>query len=268
MTAYAVLVLVVSWGGLLCLALPHGMPAPREVFLTSWATVFLPYLCGPLAAGLALTGLVDGRAGYRTLARRALRWRVGWRPWAIAVGLAPTLLAGVLAALWPIWPEFRPAILAAPDPVGLLGMALAVGVFGGGLLEEPGWTGFVTDLLRRRQTVARSGALLGLGWGVWHLLPTYWASGDALGRLDVQLLLPPVVFYLGVLPPYRVLMVWVFARTDSLAVVAGMHAALTASSLFALAPAATGGALAGYYGVLTVLLWALTLITRRQPATR
>ena len=63
-----------SWGGLPVLAIPHGMPAKQDVFIQMWPVVFLPYLMGPLLSGLALTGIVDGAAGWKHL---GARWFAG-----------------------------------------------------------------------------------------------------------------------------------------------------------------------------------------------
>lgn len=122
-------------------------------------------------------------------------------------------------------------------------------------MEEPGWTGFTVPKLRERSSVLRTGLLVGFVWGAWHFLPTYWGSGDASGALLLVLLFPPLVFYTAVPPAYRLLMVWVFERTASLLVVMLMHASLTASSLFILAPQAQGTGLVLYYLILAALLW-------------
>jgi hypothetical protein len=46
-------------------------------------------LVGPSAAGLLLTGIVYGRAGFRDLLSRLLKWRVSLRWYAIALLTAP-----------------------------------------------------------------------------------------------------------------------------------------------------------------------------------
>lgn len=61
---------------------------------------------------------------------------------------------------------------------------------------------------------------------------------------------------MGVLPAYRVLMVWVYDRTGgSLPVAMLMHASLTASLPLILMPRATGVALSASYLVLAAALW-------------
>jgi membrane protease YdiL (CAAX protease family) len=265
---YFGLTFAISWGGVLILGAPYGMPATSEEFERVYPIVFLPYLLGPVVSSLVLTGLVDGKAGFRGLLSRLLRWRVeaGW--YAVALLTAPLLVMVILLALSLISPAFLPDIVTTDDRLALVLTGVAVGLFGGGLMEEPGWTGFAVPRLRRRYGVFGTGLIVGAVWGVWHFLPTYWGSGDSAGQLSLALLLPPLFFYAAVLPAYRVLMVWVYDRTESLPVVILMHASLTASTLFVLAPAVEGALLFLYYVVLAAALWsivrAVALATGRQ----
>lgn len=266
--AYLVLTFAVSWGGLLVLAAPYGMPAKQSDFTTAWPVVFLPYLMGPLLSGLVLTGFVHGGAGYRRLGSRLLLWRVNPRYYAIALLTAPSLILLTLLPLSILSASFAPALIAKSGKLGILAMGLGIGILGGGLLEEPGWTGFATPEMRLRLSPLAAGSTLGVIWGVWHLLPTYWGSGNSAGVFDPWLFLPPCVFYLGVLPAYRTLIVLVYEATGSLLVAVLQHASLTACSLFILAPSATGAPLAGYYVVLSVLMWGAVAMVRRNQRAR
>ena len=141
-------------------------------------------------------------------------------------------------------------------------MGIAIGLIGGGLMEEPGWTGFAIPKLRGRHGVLPTGLIVGFVWGLWHVLPTYWGSGDSTGTLSLALLLPPCFFYLAVLPAYRVLMVSIYDRTESLLVIILMHASLTASTLFVFAPSVGGVNLFLYYLALAAVLWGIVLATQ------
>src|SRR5512146_2437116 len=59
--AYFTITFIISWGGVLVLGSPYGMPATSEQFGKVWLVVFLPYFFGPATAGLLLTAFVDGR---------------------------------------------------------------------------------------------------------------------------------------------------------------------------------------------------------------
>ena len=59
----------------------------------------IPFLAGgPLIAALIVVPLTQGRAGLRELGSRMVRWRVGWRWYAVALGL-PLAVALVAVAL-------------------------------------------------------------------------------------------------------------------------------------------------------------------------
>jgi len=68
-----------------------------------------------------------------------------------------------------------------------------------------------------------------------------------------------LVLYVGALPVYRVLMVWVYDRTGSLLVAMLMHASLSASTLI-LQPLATGGPYLTWNLVLAAALWAVVAV--------
>jgi len=127
-------------------------------------------------------------------------------------------------------------------------MGIVVGLIVG-LFEELGWTGFaVPTLLKLRYGVLSTGLIVGVLWGAWHLLGNnIWASVATSGGL------PPALFAVGVglvllvgqLPAYRVLMVWVYERTNgSLLLAILMHASYSAST-FILGPVAGPGAMSG-----------------------
>jgi membrane protease YdiL (CAAX protease family) len=211
----------------------------------------LALLAGPVAAaiaGLALTGLVAGRAGYRELRTRLLRWQVGARWYALALLLAPltTLTAAVLLARAFGSPAFLPEIFAAQDPAGLLLPGVVAGLWVG-FFEELGWTGFAVPRLRRRYGVLTTGLLVGVVWGAWHF-PLFRESGSFTGALPLALLLAKLCSWL---PAYRVLMVWAYDRTGSLLLAVLMHASLTATTM-----SLASGGLSVAQSVSSVLVWA------------
>lgn len=270
--SYYALTFVISWGGVLILGAPHGMPTTSDQFTKLWPIVFLPYFFGPSIASILLIAFVYGKAGFRELFSRLLRLRVGIHWYMVALLTAPLLVTLILLTLSLTSPVFLPAIFTADDKVGLLLSGLAVGLIFGGFLEELGWTGFATPELQRRYSIVTTGLIVGFLHAAWHFLPTFWGSGDASGALDLLLLLPPCLFYIGVLPSYRVMMVWIYNRTTSLFVAMLMHASLTASTLFILSPAARGIALITYYLVLIIVMWivvaAVAVTTRGQLSRR
>ena len=229
------LTLAISWGGLLVIAGPGGIPGAAADVERWFPFALVLLLAGPPVAALLLSGPTGARMAVRALARRPGDWRLR-APWLAAAPLAtPAAVAATQGALSLFSPAYLPAIVTADDPWGLLLAGVGVGLVGG-LLEEIGWTGFAVPRLRRRHGVLATGLAVGVVWAAWHVPVTVWASGDASGALSWGLLAPPLVFYLVVLPPYRVLIVWVHDRSASLPVVVLMHASLTASTLFVLPP--------------------------------
>lgn len=253
---YFALAFAVSWGGiLLVIGGPGGIPGTREQTEMLLPFVVLAMIAGPSVAGILLTGLVYGRAGLREFLSRVLRWRVGARWYAVALLTTPLLAMAVLVALLPTSPVFLPGIFASDDKASLLLSGIAVGLVAG-IFEELGWTGFAVPGLRLRYGVLTTGLIVGLLWGAWHFLVAFWGSGSSSGAFSLPLFLPQFLFYVGVLPAYRVLMVWVYDRTGSLIVAMLMHASLTGSVLFILMPLAISGVpLLTWYLVLAAALW-------------
>jgi membrane protease YdiL (CAAX protease family) len=250
--SYFIFAFLLSWGGVLIAVAPAGFFGGVEHALFPFALVMNE--AGPLLTGVLMTGLIYGKAGLREFAGRFLRWRVGMRWYVVALLATPLLVTPTLFVLSFVSPVFLPGIVASDDKTGLLLAGLMAGLLGG-LFEEPGWTGFAIPELRRRYGVLTTGLIVGFLWAAWHFLLTFWASGDASGAFSPALLLPPMLFYVGVLPPYRVLMVWVYDHTESLLVAVLMHGVLTGCTTFILAPMTGGASLASYYVVLTVLMW-------------
>jgi membrane protease YdiL (CAAX protease family) len=252
---YFVFTFVISFGGMLLVG-GRGMLAG-----TNWETdpqfqvAVLVMLAGPPISGLLLTGLVYGKAGFRDLAARLLKWRVAARWYVVALLLAPFLQMTVLFALSPISPVFLPRIVMTEDKLSLLLSGIAVGLVGG-FVEELGWIGFVIPRLRRQYGILAAGLIMGVLWGAWHLLQMWWVGSTSAEAIPLAFFLP--LYFLSAiayLTAFRVLMVWVYEHTESLLVIILMHASLIFSTLFVLAPPTTGAPFLIYSGVFTVALW-------------
>ncbi len=252
---YYVLTFIISWGGiLLIIGGLDGLPGTPVQVERLFPLVILALLAGPSVTGVLMTGLVYGRAGLRALLTRLFRWRVGARWYAVALLTAPLFVAAVLFTLSLFSPIFLPSIVTTDNKLSLLLTGITVGLVGG-FLEELGWTGFATAEFRRRYGILATGLIMGLLWGAWHFMVTFWMSGDASGALNLALYLPSVVASVGELPAFRVLMVWVYDRTESLLLAVLMHASLIASTLFILNSATAGVPAVAWHFVLAVVLW-------------
>jgi len=249
--AYYLLTFALSWGGFVLVV------GPRSLFSTNWQaegaflSAIMVMLAGPSVAGLLLTGLVDGRAGYRELFSRLRKWRVNFRWYAIAILPAPLIAAGVLFAL-----SLKSPLLTTGNEaavlLGGLGAALTT------ILEEIGWTGFVVPRLRRRHSVPMTGLIVGALWGLWHLLQQIFVSGTYAGEVPLLwFLMLSVLAGVASLTAYRVLMVWVYDRTGSLFVTTVMHGMLTASTIFWFTPIATGALFLANVWLMAIVMWLL-----------
>ena len=249
--AYYVLTFALSWGGFLLVVGPSSLVNTNWQADGKFLSAIMVMLAGPSIAGLLLTGLVDGRAGYRDLFLRLGKWRVGLPWYLVAILPAPIVSAAILFTLSLQSPLFTAGDKAAVV-LGGLGAAATT------LLEELGWTGFVVPRLRQRHSVAMSGLIVGVLWGLWHFLQQLFVSGTYAGGIPLPAFVMLSVFAaVANLTAYRVLMVWVYDRTGSLFVTTLMHGMLTASSIFWFTPIATGGLFLADVWLAAAVMWLL-----------
>jgi len=163
-TTYFALTFVISWGGILIVVGPGGIPGTREEFERLLPVVILAMLAGPSVAGILLTGLVHGRTAFRELLSQLLKWQVSARWYAFALLTAPLLFTAIPLALSLLFPEFLPGIFTTDDKASLLLLGIAAGL-GAGIFEELGWTGFDIPRLRLRYGVLPTGLIVGVLWG-------------------------------------------------------------------------------------------------------
>ena len=232
--SYFALTFAISWGGMLLVIAVGG----------SGGVPMLAWVAGPPIAGILLTGLFHGRAGFRDLLTRMRRWRVGARWYAVALLTAPLVFTAILLAFSLSSPEFLLRILTTSDTASVLLFGIGWGLIGGGFLEELGWTGFaVPTLLRRmRYGVLGTGLTVGVLWSVLHF-PAFFYLGRPSGALPLAIFVPlDVIITVVGMTAFRVLMVWVYDRSGGSLLVAGilMHASYTAFT-FILAPLTISG---------------------------
>jgi membrane protease YdiL (CAAX protease family) len=258
--SYFALAFAISWGGILIAVGvgPGGILATPEQYEALMPFLYLAMLLGPSVAGILLTGHLCGRAGFRELRSRLLKWRVGARWYAVALLTAPLVFTAVLLALSVTSSEFLPSIFVSDEKATLVLVGIVAGLVVG-FFEELGWTGFATPTLLRRMRygVLGTGLIVGSLWGVWHFLVNVLASDTTSGALSVDIYLPAMLFaILAWLTAYRVLMVWVYDRTNgSLLAAILMHLSLVASTVVILNPLAMGVALVTYNLVWAAALW-------------
>jgi len=248
---YYIATFVISWVAILAVIGPRRFLGAQQIPDSVLTLVYPAALTGPMIAGLLLTGVVDGKAGFRDLGSRLIKWRVSARWYAVAFLTAPLLATATLLALLPMSGAFRPSILSAGNKAGVVLGALALGLMVG-LFEEIGWTGFATPKMRLTHGVVATGLIMGLLWGAWHF-PLFAGSSASSGSIPPALYVLVLLF--AFLPPYRVLIVWVYEHTQSVLLAILMHAPLVGIQS-ALIPASLSGATAVAFNLLFAsVLW-------------
>ena len=270
--AYYILAFAISWGGmLLVIGGPGRIPAPPAELPHLMPYVVLALMAGPSAACLLLTAHLTGRAGLRELGLSLLRWRVAARWYALALLSAPLLTTGVLLLFSLRSPQFLPRIVTAHNKLSLILLSVLALPFGG-LLEELGWTGFAIPRLQSRYSVIGTGLVVGVLWGFWHFPVNIWYSSGISGGLNLTLF-ATLYFLTGTaqLTAYRILMVWVYDRTQSLLIATLMHGSLIVSTIPMFTPSTTGTAFLSWFAALTSLFWvavATVVITNHRRFLR
>lgn len=252
--AFYILTFAISWS-LFCLIGGPGLYSG-----TDWQSdqrfvlAVMGMLTGPTFSSVLVTMLLSGREGLRDLLGGLLRWRVNARWYVAALLTAPLLTGVVLLALSLVSPVFLPPIITADDKAAVLLPALGVALTT--VLEEIGWTGFATPRLRQRYRIFTTALIVGGLWGVWHLLQIFWVGYTSSAEVHLSLYLPLYfVFSVATLTAYRVLMVWVYDRTESLLVATLMHGSYAACTLPFLSPVLTGTSFLIHAGIFCVVLW-------------
>jgi membrane protease YdiL (CAAX protease family) len=257
--AYFALTFGISWGGaLLAIGGSGGMRGTTPTSDPRFVYALMAMLAGPSVTGILLTALVYGRPGFREFRSRLLKWCVGANWYAAALLTAPLLLTATLFTLSLTSPAFLPGIFMTDTKASLLLVSAAVGL-SAGVFEELGWTGFAIPTLRRRYGVLATGLIVGIWWSAWHLLPNVWSRRAASGELAVSVFLAATAFgvFVGYLTAFRVLMVWVYDRTESLFVAMLMHVSITASLLILNPLDISGAHLLAYSFALAIAVWVI-----------
>lgn len=262
---YFALTFAITWGCMAAMAAPGGFPLTEEQLESMGPLVYVGMLVGPSITAVLLTGLESGKAGFRELRTQLFKWRVGVRWYVVALLATPLLAVLILLTLSIFSPEFLPAIFTVEDKLSLVVMNIVLGLFIG-LFEEVGWIGFVVPRMRKRNSILITGLIVGFLWGAWHF-PPFWESDSFSGVFPLILL---VVRLFAWLPPYRVLLVWVYDRTGSLFVSILMHASLDATMLTLPSADLSGSALVIWILVWSAALWviaaAITVSKRKRTA--
>lgn len=190
------------FGLVFILALPFWVLGPvAQRFLGNAIPINLPvsalqFVC-PLIAASILTGREHGSAGVKGLLKRAFDvGRIKDKIWyGVIFGLMPLAMVAEYGVL-----RLMGLDVSAPHfPVWLVPVFFAV-FFLPALCEEVGWSGYALDPLQARWTALGAGAVVGVVWAAWHVVPNTQAPHTAAWLLG----------QFGNTVALRVLIVWLY----------------------------------------------------------
>jgi len=266
---YYIITFLISWGGVIMLIGGPGR-ITSEPTNAPFLPLYLLTVAGPIISGVLVTGLCYGKKGYRDLFSRLLKWRIPVKWYTIALLIAPITVFAALFALSSLSPVYMPGIfdhgknpvasafgLPEGNKLTLVLFVFMLGLFNG-FVEELGWTGFATQGLTLNQNIIKAGIYLGIMWGLWHLLSNYLGSAVEAGSVSLLFYIPVMLF--SFLPPFRILMIWVYRHTGSLLVAVLMHASLDMFWMLSMPVAITGKERVIWYVLWAVVLWTIVAI--------
>ncbi|MBD3253816.1 MAG: CPBP family intramembrane metalloprotease [Candidatus Lokiarchaeota archaeon] len=228
---YFILTFAISWGCIILIIGIDGVLGLKPISEELLPLVYIATLTGPSTAGLLMTALVYGRDGFSDLRSRLSKWRVNIKWYGVALIMTPILFGGLILILSMISSEYYPALFLSHEKISLILSGILVGLMVG-FFEELGWTGFLIPQMRQHYSKLKTGIIVGFLWGLWHF-PLFSMYASSLQPFAIAVLLARLFSWL---PAFRVLLVWVFDRTESLLLVILMHASLVAWTTSILAP--------------------------------
>lgn len=210
---FFLLTFAVSWTAALAVVAPRllrGLPVPDLTGIL----MFPAMLLGPSLVGLFMTWRLEGKTGLRDLFRRMLNVPAFSARYS-ALLIPPIVVLAVLLLL-----KILVSPVYAPNRF-LAGVAFGVPA---GILEEIGWTGFAYPRMRNILGTFKAGVLLGCLWSLWHL-PVI----DFLGAARPHGAYLPAFFlsFLTAMTAIRVLIGWLYVRTQSVLLAQLMHISST-----------------------------------------
>jgi membrane protease YdiL (CAAX protease family) len=215
-------------------------------------------------ASVIMTGLTLGKEAVFTLIKRYFQWRVGWKWYLAALFLEPLLIVlGVYgnALVTGVAPDFSKVTAYKIFGEGAILWLFVVPFFLTDLIsngEEMGWRGYVLPRLQAKYSALTSTLILGIVWGLWHLLKflPHWNAVS-------------FAFFMVHIMAFAVTQTWLYNNTKgSLLLVAICHAsANTAGVFFPMASTVSSENIGSYiiYALLEVLV-AVVIIGSAGPA--
>ncbi len=183
-----------------------------------WYTTGTGFLVfGPSIAGVIVMAMTRGKEGMRDMGQRALRWRVGFRWWVIALFFSGFILLVSIAINVVFLGGNIPSFAFLRQEWYLIPVVFLVTMIGGPLGEEFGWRGFALPNLQRKWGAVTASIIIGIVWALWHL-PLFFQSDSIQAQIGVQLL---PVYVIGEII-LAIIITWVYNKTGGSLLVGGI----------------------------------------------
>jgi len=247
--SYFVLTYAVSWTGAFAVVAPK-LVLRQPIPVTDGILMFPLMLLGPSVAGIALTRVLDGKAGVGQLFRRIGRLAVPARWYALLL-VPPATIFAVLCLL----AKYDSPIYAH----GTFWLGMTFGILAA-FFEEIGWMGFAFPRMARSGSALKEAVILGLLWGCWHIpVVNYLGTDVPHGRYW----LPYFLAFVAVMTAMRVLIAWLYVNTKSLALVQLLHMSSTGSLVVLSPPHVSAAQEVLWYAVYAAALWLIVAVIAR-----
>lgn len=191
----------VFWGPLALFKIPT-ISFVSDVRGPAWAIAL--YIIGgfiPSLSAVFLTWSKEGLPGLRTLGRRIIQFKLGWRWYLFTFLIFFAGTAGQLAINKLLGNTFNGTLFLAQ-----LGSFLPLLILGP-LSEEIGWRGYALERLQTRWNGITSSLMIGLVWALWHL-PLFMMVGTSQNELKI-----PFISFLVGLMASSILYTWLYNNT-------------------------------------------------------
>lgn len=255
---YFLLAFSFSWGLVGILAGPNNIPINPEKSQELLPLLYVSMLVGPSFAGLLMIGLIEGKNGYHRLLSSFIKWRVKIWWYIFALFTTPLLALMILLILSFLSPNFQFGFSNTDNIAALFINGIIAGIMVG-IFEELGWTGFVIPQLSLRYNILTTGLIVGVLWGLWHFI-LFWEKDSFFNLLPLFILLGRLFAWL---PPFRIIMVWVYNSTESLLLTVLTHASLVFTTTVIIPMNLTGKDLLIWLVIWAFVLWIMTLTILR-----
>ena len=215
-SAYFITTFIISWLGAFILIAPKLFS--RQVVSTTDGILMFPVMIvGPVAASIILIKINQGKTGLRNLSLRMGKWKVSIKWYLFALITPPFLIQVTLI--------FLKTVVSSLYTPNFFALGFLFGIPAGSL-EEIGWTGYAFPTMRMRYGFVKTSVLLGFIWGLWHL-PVI----DFLGAASPhgKYLIFFAIAFISAMAAIRVMISWIYSKTNSIILAQVMHAVSTSS---------------------------------------